>query len=79
VSSQKLSVFAYAWDAEIDRQSNTMGVGLVARDHTRRVRGSRCLFQPYINDPVTAEALAGSKIWGGILQRVEFSGHSNGG
>lgn len=27
-------------------------------DHTGQVRGSRCLFQPYINDPVTTEALA---------------------
>lgn len=35
-----------------------MGVGLIARDHTGKVRASMCTTQPHISDPATAEVLS---------------------
>jgi ribonuclease HI len=35
-----------------------MGVGLVARDSTGKVRASMCNFLPYLTDPAVAEAYA---------------------
>jgi ribonuclease HI len=35
-----------------------MGVGLVCRDHNRKVRGTICIYIPYVTDPTVAEALA---------------------
>jgi len=55
------------WDAAIDSNSNTMGLGLVARDFTGKVRAMMCNFLPYVTDPAVAEAFAARQ--GAILAR----------
>jgi hypothetical protein len=46
------------WDAPIDEDKKIMGVGLVARDSTSKIRASMCNFFNYLTDPTAAEAYA---------------------
>ena len=46
------------WHAAINKGTQRMGVGIIARDHGGAVVAAMCTSRPYICDPATAEALA---------------------
>jgi hypothetical protein len=46
------------WDAAVDSQGRRIGIGAIVRDHNGEVLAMLCETMAFINDPVTAEALA---------------------
>jgi hypothetical protein len=46
------------WNAALDGQKKLMGVGIIARYSTGRVRAVMCSTLPYIRDPIVAEAIS---------------------
>jgi hypothetical protein len=50
------------WDASVATDRNTMGMGIMARDHEGKFLAGMCDSQRYILDPATAEALAAWKM-----------------
>lgn len=52
------------WDAALDHSSNTIGVGVVARDERGGFVASFCTTVPFITNPALAEAVAAWKAIG---------------
>lgn len=54
------------WDAAIDKSTNVIGVGLIARDSTGKVKASMCSHMAYITEPSMAEVFV-------VMKGVEFA------
>lgn len=54
-------VIKFNWDAALDKASNTMGVGVIARDANVLVLANMCTTIPHITDPIIAEVVGAWK------------------
>lgn len=60
------------WNAAIDKSTQKIGVGAIARNHKGNVLASLCSSKPYISDMTVAEAYAAWKVVK-LYKRLEAS------
>ena len=52
-----LGLLKVNWDASIDSKRGRMGVGVIVRDHLRRMWASKCIVREGFLDPMSAKAM----------------------